>query len=658
MDAPPPPSIACIWPASAPAGRDDLDLDVHGVNFLPGAVVRWNGADRPTRTVDSGHLQATIPAADLTAPANASVTVANPPPGGASDAGATFAVVSIASRHRIPDRALVVGFERRGYPSEYWNGQVVQDWNVFDPVVGSTRANEVALELDKMREMGVNVLRFEIRSSDPTDGPFVPPTCLLGPPLGFQYPQPTAQEMTNFRAFLDLAQAKGFKVWLELVNLHMEEQPPTNNQTWLGAILAVAKGHPSIDLVLFDGDIHVHTEVTPNTCGIPAEAPLYLGPTSTAAQYVKWAIGFAMSLGMPARQLSAEGITGAYILDQQQPAGSNATDGHLWQTVPVMKSIFDELGVQPEQRTYALSLYEERRCQRAGRLPCVDEPPEPWTDEMLRKVWATVGRCSGARVVLPETGALPPVGPAWPSQRALESLTTLMERHGVEGSAYWRWVATDTTTEADTTQGTPVKLRGTAFTYTAVQKEVLDQGGLHVGLVPNGSFERGPAGGGAPDLWTLSASATGSGARYLLTGEPGQPEVPSRGSYALRLRSGSDPSGAALATSGPIPIDPSARYTLVGNLRFRWSGDPNPSAPADARPQVRVAIRYFDVSGAPSAARAADFFRFFQEDGTQGFATFPLAFAPPADASAIRVELAVLRNGLPAELVADFDNLR
>jgi hypothetical protein len=607
--------------------------------------------------VDSQHLQATIVAADLSAPANATVTVVNPPPGGSSG-GVTFAVASMTSRYRIPDRALVVGFDRRGYPSEYWNGQVVQDWNVFDPIVGSTRAKEVELQLDKMREMGVNVLRFEIRSSDPTDGPFAPPTCLLGPALGFQYPQPTAQEMTNFRAFLDLAQAKGLKVWLELVNNHMEEQPPTNNQNWLSAILAVVKGHPSIDLVLFDGDIHVHTEVTPNTCGIPAEAPLYLGPTSKAAQYVKWAIGFAISLGMPARQLSAEGITGAYLLDQQQPAGSNATDNHLWQTVPVMRTIFEQLGIPPEQRTYALSLYEENRCRRANGLPCVDEPPEPWTEEMFRKVWATVGRCSGGRVVLGETGALPPVGPDWPSHRALESLTTLMEKYGVEGSAYWRWVATDNATEANTSEGSNVKLRGTAFKYTAVQKEVLDQGGLHVGVVPNGSFERGPADSGTPEAWTLSASATGSGARYLLTSEPGQPEVPSRGRYALRLRSGSDPSGAALATSAPIPIDSSARYTLVGNFRFQWSGDPNPSAPAKARPQVRVAIRYFNGSGSASATRAFDFFQFFQEDSTQGFATFPLIFAPPADASSIRVELAVLRNGLPSEVVADFDALR
>jgi hypothetical protein len=51
-------------------------------------------------------------------------------------------------------------------------------------------------------------------------------------------------------------------------------------------------------------------------------------------------------------------------------------------------------------------------------------------------------------------------------------------------------------------------------------------------------------------------------------------------------------------------------------------------------------------------------FRFFQEDSTSGFATFPLAFTTPADADTVRIELAVLRNGLPSALVADFDALR
>jgi len=53
------------------------------VNFIPGAVVNWNGSARSTALVSPAELQAQIAASDVaTAGKSALITVTNPPPGG------------------------------------------------------------------------------------------------------------------------------------------------------------------------------------------------------------------------------------------------------------------------------------------------------------------------------------------------------------------------------------------------------------------------------------------------------------------------------------------------------------------------------------------------------------------------------------------------
>ncbi|MGQ9829606.1 MAG: IPT/TIG domain-containing protein, partial [Roseiflexus sp.] len=63
-----------------------------GANFVNGAVVRWNGNDRPTTVVSSTQLTATISAADVATAGTASVTVVNPAPGGGASGTVTFTI--------------------------------------------------------------------------------------------------------------------------------------------------------------------------------------------------------------------------------------------------------------------------------------------------------------------------------------------------------------------------------------------------------------------------------------------------------------------------------------------------------------------------------------------------------------------------------------
>jgi YVTN family beta-propeller protein len=70
-------------------------LEVVGLNFVVGSVVRWNGTDRPT-TFDSGGsvLTAQISASDIAAAGTAAVTVFSPGPGGGNSNSSTFTITT------------------------------------------------------------------------------------------------------------------------------------------------------------------------------------------------------------------------------------------------------------------------------------------------------------------------------------------------------------------------------------------------------------------------------------------------------------------------------------------------------------------------------------------------------------------------------------
>ena len=553
-------------------------------------------------------------------------------------------------RHRLAARGVYVQFERRGWPAEFWPGQTIQQWNDFDSSLGRTVREEVAIQLAAIRDMGINRITFELRSAA-VDGSFTFPTCHLHPVLGFQFPQPTATELANLPAFLDLVGQHGIRVWLRLTNTRMDDR--AGSRRWLDAILGVIKDHPALDLVLFEGDtIHVDTDADGigDACGGQAEPPLWMGPTSVQGDYIRFAIARGHNFhGMPWRKLSAEAIVGSYFLDSE-PGNQFATDGHLWRPIVTLKQILDTLQVPVAQRTYAISFYEQRKCTNAGNLACVDLAPHAWAAATLRRVFDVIGRGNGARVVAPEMGVHGPVTSQWPTERAVESLVALMEEHGVQGGAFWRWTSFDNSEDANPDLADPIKRRGIAFDYNPVRKEILDMGGFHLAAIPNGSFELDADANGVPDHWAVRGQGTAR--RIAIT-----PDVPTRGTRALRLVTGG---GAAVikVVSDAVTVAAGVRYTTVANLKFGWTGDPAPSAEPRDRPSVFVAATYFDAAGAPVAARPRDVFRFFQENATTGYETFVFRYMPPAGAATVRLEIAAARNNLPTPIVLEADNVR
>jgi hypothetical protein len=75
------PWLTGISPESNMAGAPDFKLLVNGGGFTSGSTALWNGTPLVTTFISSVQLSAAVPASLLTAPADASVTVSNPPGG-------------------------------------------------------------------------------------------------------------------------------------------------------------------------------------------------------------------------------------------------------------------------------------------------------------------------------------------------------------------------------------------------------------------------------------------------------------------------------------------------------------------------------------------------------------------------------------------------
>lgn len=98
----PPPTVGSISPTSAAVFSTAATLTVSGSEFVPGSVVRFNGANRPTTLVSSTRLTATLSAADLSVVRTAQITVFTPAPAGGTSAASQFSVI-----HPAPTASLL-----------------------------------------------------------------------------------------------------------------------------------------------------------------------------------------------------------------------------------------------------------------------------------------------------------------------------------------------------------------------------------------------------------------------------------------------------------------------------------------------------------------------------------------------------------------------
>jgi hypothetical protein len=86
----PTPGLVSASPSSVAAGSGNLTITAVGSNFVPGAVLTWNGLERTTTFIDSSHLTVAIPASDLSKTGTATLVVNNP--GSADSSSLSFAI--------------------------------------------------------------------------------------------------------------------------------------------------------------------------------------------------------------------------------------------------------------------------------------------------------------------------------------------------------------------------------------------------------------------------------------------------------------------------------------------------------------------------------------------------------------------------------------
>jgi hypothetical protein len=97
-----------LVPASVSPGSGALTLRVSGTGFVSGATVEFNGTPLTTSFLDSEHLSALVPTADLATAGTASVTIMNPASGGGASnvvyfqVGAPESTVNFANAPNSP----------------------------------------------------------------------------------------------------------------------------------------------------------------------------------------------------------------------------------------------------------------------------------------------------------------------------------------------------------------------------------------------------------------------------------------------------------------------------------------------------------------------------------------------------------------------------
>ncbi len=83
-----------LVPTAVSPGALDFTLSVSGTGFVSSATIDFNRAPLVTTFVDSAHLTATLPAADVASAGTAAVTVVNPGPGGGASNVVYFQVAA------------------------------------------------------------------------------------------------------------------------------------------------------------------------------------------------------------------------------------------------------------------------------------------------------------------------------------------------------------------------------------------------------------------------------------------------------------------------------------------------------------------------------------------------------------------------------------
>lgn len=148
-----------VHPQAVAPGTPGFTLTVRGANFLPGAVVNWNGKARSTTFVSSDELQAQILASDVSAAGAGFITVTNP---GGAISSSSYRTVEVS----VPRATFIAGKNSSyAYKAE----------NVWTTVLADFNADG---KLDLAQVTGLGVLAIALGRGD---GSFVTRSAYVTP---------------------------------------------------------------------------------------------------------------------------------------------------------------------------------------------------------------------------------------------------------------------------------------------------------------------------------------------------------------------------------------------------------------------------------------------------------------------------------------------
>jgi uncharacterized protein (DUF2141 family) len=131
--------------AILPAGGLAFRITVNGTGFVSGSTVQWNGSSRATTFVSNSKLTATVLATDVAHFSSASVTVANPPPGGGTSNALSFEITRpTSSVALITTSAFAAGSGPDSVATGDFNGD-----GKLDLAVANSSGNNVSIFLGK-----------------------------------------------------------------------------------------------------------------------------------------------------------------------------------------------------------------------------------------------------------------------------------------------------------------------------------------------------------------------------------------------------------------------------------------------------------------------------------------------------------------------------
>ena len=176
---PPPtpvPTLSALQPNQTNAGAPAFTLTINGSNFISGATVRWNGADRATTFVNAAQLTAIIPASDVLNGGTANVTVFNPANvsgGGGSSNALPFTINNPIPTltNSAPTQAFTGGaaFTLTVTGTNFVNGAVVR-WNNDNRVTTFVSATQLTAQIPASDLVNPAVVRITVFNPAPGGG--------------------------------------------------------------------------------------------------------------------------------------------------------------------------------------------------------------------------------------------------------------------------------------------------------------------------------------------------------------------------------------------------------------------------------------------------------------------------------------------------------